>query len=141
MRFRVLVTLTFCLGALAVPLAAHGAARQAEPPNQDDPCSRAGRNICGTLGVGYYKRYRYGRIVSGNQPSFCIDLRYWYPSRAARYRPAPGGTLRNREGERVSLEAQRKLAYATWRYGRSDDANRQAAVMLYVHALMGDARP
>jgi LPXTG-site transpeptidase (sortase) family protein len=33
------------------------------------------------------------------------------------------------------------MAYAIWTWGRSGEANRQAAVMLYVHGLMGDARP
>src|SRR5437764_846494 len=32
-------------------------------------------------------------------------------------------------------------AYAVWRYGRSTNANQQAAVMLYVHGLIGDAAP
>ena len=31
------------------------------------------------------------------------------------------------------------MAYAIWTFGRSNDPNRQAAVMLYVHSLMGDA--
>ena len=30
---------------------------------------------------------------------------------------------------------------ALWRYGRSDNATQQAAVMLYVHRLMGDGAP
>ena len=41
----------------------------------------------------------------------------------------------------MSLENRRKMAYATWAWGRSGKANQQAAVMLYVHGLMGDARP
>ena len=33
------------------------------------------------------------------------------------------------------------MAYAVWAWGRSGKANQQAAVMLYVHGQMGDARP
>ena len=60
-----------------------------EPPNQNDPCSRAGKDSCGTAGVGAYKTYKYGvrwfgdyrgAIPGYRGASFCIDLRYWYPS-------------------------------------------------------------
>jgi sortase (surface protein transpeptidase) len=73
--------------------------------------------------------------------TFCLDLRYWYPSRAYRFREDTSGTLKNRDGETVSLENRRRLAYAIWTFGRTTDPNRQAAVMLYVHSLMGDAAP
>jgi hypothetical protein len=33
------------------------------------------------------------------------------------------------------------MAYAIWAFGRSTNPDRQAAVMLYVHSLMGDAAP
>jgi sortase family protein len=49
--------------------------------------------------------------------------------------------LKNRDGETVSLESRRQLAYAVWTFGRTSDPNRQAAVMLYVHSRMGDAAP
>ena len=39
------------------------------------------------------------------------------------------------------LVNRQKIAYAVWAYGRSTTPDRQAAVMLYVHSLMGDARP
>ena len=52
----------------------------------------------------------------------------------------PSGA-RNTEGEVVPLERQRRIAYAIWTYGRSTSATQQAAVALYVHSLMGDARP
>jgi hypothetical protein len=120
-----------------------------EPPNQKDPCSRAGRNTCGTLGVGFYRNYRYGlrwfgdfrKAVPGEARTFCLDLRYWYASPDYRYREDRSGPLRNTEGEVVPLERQQKIAYAIWTYGRSTSATRQAAVALYVHSLMGDARP
>jgi hypothetical protein len=73
--------------------------------------------------------------------TFCIDLRYWYPSRAYRFREDTSGTLKNRDGETVSLENRHRLAYAIWTFGRTTDPSRQAAVMLYVHSLMGDAAP
>lgn len=130
-------------------LAAPSASSAAEPPNQNDPCSNGGRNTCGTLGVGFYKEYRYGirwfgdfrGAVAGEPRTFCLDLRYWYASNDYRYRKAPAGPLHNRDGEVVSPKRQQKIAYAIWRYGRSTKANRQAAVALYVHSLMGDARP
>jgi sortase family protein len=121
----------------------------AEPPNQNDPCSSAGRNTCGTVGVGFYAKNRYGirwfgdfrGAVPGKRRTFCIDLRFWYASRAYRYREAPAGPLRNRDGERVRPARQERMAYALWTYGQSANAKQQAAVGLYVHALIGDARP
>jgi sortase family protein len=121
----------------------------AAPPNRDDPCSRAGRDVCGTLGVGYHKSYRYGvrwfgdfrGAIPGEARAFCIDLGFWYASRAYRYRQSTSAALRNRDGELVPVANRQKIAYAVWDYGRSAIADQQAAVMLYVHALMGDARP
>lgn len=141
------------LGAVACVLAltaVPSASQAAEPPNQDDPCSRGGRNVCGTLGVGFYKEYRYGirwfgsfRGAIPDEPAtYCIDLRFWYPSRAHGFREIPSGPgLRNRDDELVAVHNQRKLAYAVWNYGRTRDRNQAAAVMLYVHSLMGDGRP
>lgn len=80
-------------------------------------------------------------MVEGAPHTFCIDLRYWYPSPAYRFREDTSATLRNRDGEAVSLENRRRLAYAIWTFGRTSEPTRQAAVMLYVHSLMGDARP
>ncbi len=141
------------IGALACAialLAFPSTAPAGEPPNQNDPCSTAGKNTCGTLGVGFYKSYRYGirwfgdyrGAVAGEAQTFCIDLRYWYPSRAYRWREQTAtASLVNREHETVSTEKAQRMAYAVWAYGRSGSANQQAAVMLYVHSLMGDARP
>lgn len=142
---RAAVAVSAALLLLALPTGATAG----EPPNQNDPCSRAGRDTCGTTGTGFYAVYRYGlrwfgdyrRAVPNEIHTFCIDLRYWYPSPAYRFREDTSGTLRNRDGETVSLENRRRLAYAIWEFGRSADANQQAAVMLYVHSLMGDARP
>ena len=129
---------------LGLPSAAFGL----EPPNPNDPCSRAGRNTCGTLGVGFHASYRYGvrwfgdfrGAVPDAAHTFCLDLGYWYPSPSYRFRETPG-PLRNRENEAVSIPNQQRMAFAIWNYGRSTSANQQAAVMLYVHSLMGDARP
>src|SRR5205823_14857699 len=122
--------------------------RAAVPSNRHDPCAVGGRNECGTVGVGFYKTYRYGTrwfgdfhgAVPGEAHTFCIDLRFWYASRAYRYRRLRAAVLRNRDGEPVPLERQAKMAYAIWNDGRSENPNRQAAVMLYVHSLMSDAR-
>jgi Sortase domain len=130
------------------PLQAPPSSTAAEPPNQNDPCSTGGKDTCGTTGVGYYKTYRYGirwfgdyrGVVPGVAHLWCIDLRYWYPSAAHRYREE-SGVLKNRDGETIPVGNQQRLAYAIWNYGRSSNANQAAAVMLYVHTLMGDAAP
>ena len=80
-------------------------------------------------------------MVEGAPHTFCIDLRYWYPARAYNFREDTSGTLKNRDGETVSVENRRRLAYAIWTFGRTSDPIRQAAVMLYVHARMLDAQP
>jgi hypothetical protein len=144
---RAVLALAFvCLLAL---LATPSAGLAAEPPNQNDPCSTAGRNSCGTLGVGFYREYRYGvrwfgdfrGAVPGEAHMFCLDFGFWYASAEHRYREVASAGLRNRDGEPVPVERQRRLAYAIWSHGRSGNASRQAAVALYVHSLMGDARP
>ena len=33
------------------------------------------------------------------------------------------------------------MAYAMWTFGQSSNPKQQAAVMLYVHSLMGDSQP
>src|SRR4051794_15573375 len=134
------------LGALALLVPA--LARAGEPPDQKDPCSTYGRDTCGTTGVGSYATYRYGirwfgdyrRAVPDAAHTFCIDLQYWYPSPSYRFVESTATTLETRSGVAVPPNAQRRLAYAVWTYGRSTSANQQAAVMLYVHSQMGDAR-
>ncbi len=125
-------------------------ASAAEPPNQNDPCSRAGRNSCDTTGVGRYATYRYGlrwfgdyrKAVPGeDDPTFCIDLRFWYPSPKFQYRERSTSGLRNKEGKRISATRLAYMNYALWKYGRSDQVTRQAATMLYVHHLMDDGAP
>jgi Sortase domain len=121
----------------------------AEPPNENDPCSRDGRNVCGTTGVGFYDTYRYGArwfgdfrgAVADVARTFCIDLRFWYPSKAMRFELVEPDQLKNRDGDTVTYERQRRMAYASWTFGRTNSANQQAAVMLYVHSQMGDALP
>ena len=99
---------------------------------------------------GSYETYRYGlrwfgdyrgavRGVDG--PTFCLDLRFWYPGRAYDYEPAPAEGLRNRDGDRVAPERLRRMSYAMWNYGRTDRRANQGAVMLYVHRMMGDGAP
>jgi Sortase domain len=134
---------------LAASLIATGTAGAVQPPNPNDPCASAGRDICGTTGVGFYKNYRYGLrwfgdytgVIAGASTNFCLDLGYWYPSAKDKYVLDDATSLENSRGETVSLLDREKLAYAIWAYGRSSNPDRQAAVMLYVHSLMGDARP
>lgn len=107
------------------------------------------RDICGTTGVGYYKTYSYGtrwfgdfkNAIPGAAHSYCIDLRFWYPGADYRYKEDTSGSLTNKDGVAVPLPNQQRIAYATWVYGRSSDPDQAAAVMLYVHTQMGDARP
>jgi Sortase domain len=135
--------------AAVATIAAATPALAAEPPNENDPCSRDGRNVCGTTGVGFYDKYRYGLrwfgdfrgVVADAARTFCIDLRYWYPSKAMRFELVEPDELRNRDGDVVTYERQRRMAYAAWTFGRTNSANQQAAVMLYVHSQMGDAAP
>jgi hypothetical protein len=126
-------------------------ASAAEPPNQHDPCSRGGRDVCGTTGVGSYETYRYGlrwfgdyrRAVPGVKgPTFCLDLRFWYPSSRFRFARLPSTDgFRNRAGAVVGDAALARMSYAIWRYGDSGKRSGQQAVMLYVHRLMGDGAP
>jgi len=126
-----------------------GSALGGEPPNQNDPCSKAGRNTCGTLGTGSYETYRYGirwfgaytGVVPGVDQTYCIDLRYWYPSPRYRFRRDTSETLENRDGRPITLESRRRMAYAVWSFGRTTNRAQAAAVMLYVHGLMGDGAP
>src|SRR6188768_2343828 len=123
--------------------------RAAEPPNPNDPCISGTRNVCGTTGVGFYKTYRYGTrwfgdfrgVVPGEFHQYCVDLRFWYPGADYAYREVAANGLRNRDGEAVPVPSLQKIAYAIWTFGRTTDANTAAAVMLYVHSQMGDARP
>ncbi len=133
-----------------VLLGTSGSALAAEPPNQNDPCGTRGENTCGTNGVGQYTRYRYGTrwfgdfrgAVAGEKQTFCIDLRFWYPSKKYEYERFEGGAgLKNRAGANVPIVAQQKMAYVLWNYGRSDTKATQAAVMLYTHGQMGDGAP
>lgn len=141
---RITVAAVLAAGALVVAPLGHAA----QPPDPHDPCVRAGRDACGTAGVGFYRTYGYGvrwfgdyrGALTSKLPAFCLDLGYWYAARSYRYRPVPG-PLRNRAGATVPRENRRRLAYAVWRYGRSSRPVQQAAVMLYVHSLMGDAEP
>lgn len=146
---RIVTGLVVAAATALLALASPSSGLAAEPPNQNDPCSRAGRNICGTNGIGFYETYRYGirwfgdfkGVVAGEPRGFCIDLRFWYPSPDHRYREDTSSTLVNKNGKVVPLDNRRRMAYATWAWGRSTSANQQAAVMLYVHSLMGDAAP
>ncbi len=122
----------------------------AEPPNQNDPCSRAGRDSCGTTGVGRYATYRYGlrwfgdyrKAVPGeDDPTFCIDLRFWYPSPKFKYKERSTDGLKSRAKKAVPATRLAYMNYALWKYGRSDNVTRQAATMLFVHHLMDDGAP
>ncbi len=119
------------------------------PPNPKDPCVKGTQDSCNTTGVGYYKTYKYGTrwfgdfkdAIPGTAHTYCVDLRFWYPGPAYNYKDDTSGSLTNKDGQAVPLPNQQRIAYATWVYGRSSSADQAAAVMLYVHTQMGDARP
>jgi sortase family protein len=121
----------------------------AVPSNPKDPCVSGTQNICNTTGVGSYKTYRYGtrwfgdfkNAIPGSAHTYCIDLRFWYPGPHYQYKQDTSGVLKNKSGEAIPLVNQQRIAYAVWEYGRSSDPDQAAAVMLYVHGQMGDARP
>src|SRR4029079_5592935 len=122
--------LLICLTVL-VTTASVGTA--AEPPNQNDPCSRNGRDTCGTTGEGSYRNYRYGvrwfgdyrgAVAGVTGGTFCIDLRFWYPSKAFGYEKRSAAGLRNKAGEAVSAAKLARMNRALWRYGRSDQPAR-----------------
>src|SRR5262249_31600316 len=86
-----------------------GTADARNPPTANDPCSRAGRDTCGTTGIGLYDTYRYGirwfgdyrNVATGQGRAFCIDLGYWYPSASYRYELESVPGLRNSAGQAV----------------------------------------
>lgn len=126
-----------------------GVASGAVPPNRDDPCAAAGHDTCGTTGTGFYRRGRYGvrwygdytNAVPREPHTFCIDLRFWYASPSYRYAQRSTAGLRNKDGARVPAERLQRISYAIWNFGQTGNRVGQAAVMLYVHRQMGDARP
>ena len=141
------------LTLLVVVLALHAGAAPAtaaEPPNQNDPCSTAGRNTCGTLGTGSYRDYRFGIRWFGSyrkalpgvtDPAWCIDLRFWYPSAAFDYEQRDTAGLRSKEGKTISSAELRRMSWALWNRGRGTNRADHQAVMLYVHGIMGDGAP
>ena len=146
-RFPLASLLALIVAAL---LLAASPASAAEPPNQNDPCSRAGRNACGTTGFGSYRTYRYGvrwfgsyrgAIPGVEDPSWCIDLRFWYPSPRFGYEKRSTNGLRSKEGKRISAAELRRMSWVLANHGNRRDRATQAAVMLYVHDVMGDGAP
>ena len=135
--------------ALAWALMTASTALAAVPSNPKDPCVKGTTNVCGTTGVGDYHTYKYGtrwfgdfkNAIPGSTHTYCIDLRFWYPGPDYQYKEDTSGKLTNKDGEAVSFTNQQRIAYAIWEYGRSSDPDQAAAVMLYVHSQMGDARP
>ena len=142
MRLLAALVLLLALGAGGRAAPALGAM----PPDPHDPCSERGRNVCDTLGVGFYKATPAGirwfgdfqGAVPDEAHTFCIDAHFWFSSPAYRYREISAVGLTNRDGRAVSLENQERMAYALWNFGRSGNPVAQAAVMLFTHVLMGD---
>src|SRR5690348_15150622 len=113
MRPAALAAVCLCaLALLVVPSASS---------SRPDPCAKAHHDTCSTVGVGYYRHYRFGTrwfgdfhgAVPGAVHTFCIDLGYWFPNPKYRYREQHG-PLRNRDRELVSAERRQRMAYAAW---------------------------
>jgi hypothetical protein len=147
---RKLTTLAPILLALAVLVSVlgSGTSRAATPANPNDPCATSGRDTCGTTGVGAYHQYAYGlrwfgdyrnAIPGVSGPTFCIDLNFWFPGKSYRYVQHTTAGLRSKAGTAISAATLEKISYAIWNDGRTNTANQQSAVMLYVHGQIGDA--
>jgi LPXTG-site transpeptidase (sortase) family protein len=90
--------------------------------------------------VRWFGDYR-GAVAEVSGGTFCIDLRFWYPSKSFGYEERASAGLRNKDGEPISALKLRRMNRALWRYGRSNSPAQQAAVMVYVHRLMADGAP
>jgi hypothetical protein len=143
-----LLALCSLVALLVVPAAAHEAT-QATPPDRNDPCVVGSKDACGTTGVGYYRVGKYGQrwygdfrnAIAGVAHAYCIDLRFWYPSAKYAYRENTGASLVSKAGRTVPVESVRRISYAIARFGQTNNPAQAAAVMLYVHSQIGDARP
>src|SRR5262249_53118511 len=80
-------------------------------------------------------------LADQEDPLFCIDLRFWYPSRAFGYEKRSAAGLKNREGEAVAASKLRRMAFALWRHRDADDQPTAGALELYRPAFLGDAAP
>ena len=58
--------------------------------------------------------------MPGLARTFCIDLRFWYPTPAYRYRKTSSDGLRNRANEAISTGSLQRMAYAMWAFGRTE---------------------
>ena len=47
--------------------------------------------------------------------TFCVDLRYWYPSQAYEYAERSAAGLRNRDGKPISATSLHRMSRAIWR--------------------------
>src|SRR5580765_1673114 len=68
-------SIAFIVALAAWLLAACPTALAGEPPNPHDPCSAAGRDTCGTTGVGFYDTYKYGVRWFGDYRGAVLDER------------------------------------------------------------------
>ena len=149
-RMRSALRLLALLAVVVPALALASPSLAAEPPNPTTPASAAGRTPAARPASATTRTTATacaGSATTGTWSpaahTFCIDLRFWYPSKTDAYRELAidKAGLRNRAGQAVSPRMQQEIAYAVWNAGQSNDPNRQAAVMLYVHSRMGDAAP
>ena len=97
------------LSLLMFSLLGGGVAHAAEPPNQNDPCSRNGRDTCGTTGEGSYRNYRYGIRWFGDYRG-AVDGRHrrHVLHRPALLVPVEGVRVRAALGRRAQEQGRRR---------------------------------
>ena len=140
---RTAVILAASLWLLTLPAGAPAG----EPPNQNDPAPQGPQHgdhrhrLLRHIPLRPALVRRLPRPRPEREPHLLHRPPLLVPRGRYRFREVSSARLVIRDGETVSLESKRRLAYAIWEYGRSENPNQQAAVMLYVHSLMGDARP
>lgn len=142
------VSLGKLVATIAVAIALLPAlASAAATPSPNDPCAAAGRDTCGTTGVGRYATYQFGLRWFGDYRNavpgvsaamFCVDLNFWYPGKQYAYKRLSAAGLRTRAGTPVPDANLHRMAYALWKYGRTSNPDQQGAVMMYIHGEMGD---
>ena len=119
------------LALLLIGVAGGATASAAEPPDQNDPCARGGRDTCGTTGKGAYRTYKFGPrwfgdyrgavpgVTAARSASTCAT---GTPARQYDYEKRSAEGLRNRDGDALSSSDLRRMSFALWRFGRSDSA-------------------
>ena len=131
---RLLAVLIGVLPALVLRRAPSSAA---EPPNPNDPCVSGGqrhlwhdrrRVLPASTATARAGSATTSGVVPGTSHTFCIDLRFWYPSKTDAYRElaiASDRAAQPRRPGRSRRGCQQEMAYAIWNAGQSNDLDRR----------------